>query len=61
MFVLLGCAFMSLDNSHLTFPDCNFVSKGRVLDTQRNGNFKLQVLESNGKLEKVFLIQDLKL
>jgi len=52
---------MSLDNSRLTFRDYNLVSKGRVPDTQRNGNFKLQVLVSNGKLENVFLIHDLKL
>ena len=35
--------------------------KGRVSNAQRNANFKLQVLESNGKLENVFLIQNLKL
>jgi len=61
MFVLLGYTFMSLDNSHLTIRDYNLVSKGRVPDPQRNGYFKLQVLESNGKLQNVFLIHDIKL
>lgn len=61
MFVLLGCDVTSLDNSRLTFRDYNLVSKGRVPNAQRNGNFKLQVHEINGKIENVCLIHNIKL
>jgi hypothetical protein len=60
MFILLGCDVTSLDNLCLTFRDYNIVKKGRVPNAQKNGNFKVQVLESNVKLENVFLIHNLK-